>query len=274
MEGNKLHYFDLETATQLITMAENWRDTHHTEMRPEVGKLTGYLQEQMQGRSAMTVEGPPVYLFQSDDLYPGTRLSDASVVQGWQLTHDLMRSLQTNGITPQHHLLIDDHNYQPEGYNPRETDPMYLYLSQYAAQLGIPVLTRWHRANLESMHCQNEGDQCSTMDASFQNEKFYKTHEKERVLHEPGTALHVVVHPGNPEKPSVFGFATQQIQMMDQLQKLLRRKMTGKKDTKTPKAQALIADYRHLWIDQSGDLCAVTQPSWVGSKFIHSPIDL
>lgn len=224
------------------------------------------VEEETAKKSVMVLEGPPIYLWPQPS-YPSQQWYHPAFTQGWSLTTAIGNFVAADKI--QHFVLVDDYNYRPEGEVDLERRalelghqaPALVMSPVFDGEANILPVQRY----LESAFVQENGNnQCSSLDAQFQREKILHQLMEGRVdLSSLNQLLLVVVHPQE--------FQSQQSIMLSSLLGLMKDAPFQQIPRK--KRPGIVSEmYRHIWLDDTGNITNVTQPHWDGNKFIFNEI--
>lgn len=233
-------------------------------------RTISFLEKEACSAAVVIPEGTPIYLW-PDDQYPAQRWDSLEFEAGWRVVNDIVVRVPSKS---HHFYLIDELNNRPPFVGESEVDGILNQIAHTSpALLNSPLFQKDDdqervRRYRESDFVRNESlNRCSNLDASFQLQKLLYFTERipEVKLENFKKLLLIIVHPNE--------FQHQQGLMLS----ALLGEMKNPPFNTLPKQQRrdiLSSIYRHVWINENGDIESVTIPVWNGSKFVFTSLTL
>jgi hypothetical protein len=231
-------------------------------------KVLRYIEQEAESRTVVIPEGSPIYLYPFEDR-ESQQWTSPAFVNGWKIVNDLSRRLPAEKT--KHFILVDDYNNRPEGATKNDLREQLLKMGQSSEILAqSPIFSNngnfQHAPTyrfLESKFTEsNSSNQCSELDAAFQSQKIILQLESGKLsIGEIDRALLVVVHPEDFK---------QQQQMM--LRSLIKESPFQQIPEPKQRRDIISNMYRHVWLDNTGQVTGVTHPVWRKKNFEHKNI--
>lgn len=240
----------------------NFDNIHVPKAAERENKVLSYIEQEVSARRVIIPEGPPIYLWPFKESH---EWNSGVFLNGWKMVNDLSNRIPLEKT--QHFVLVDDYNNRPEGVTESDRQEQLKKMGQTSDVLmRSPIFLNGNVKHapiyrfLESSFVieSTSSNRCSSLDAGFQKQKIIHQLDNNKLsIEDMDKALLVVFHPEDFQ---------QQQQMM------LRSLMKEEPFNQIPKPELrnkLSNMYRHVWLNNDGQITQVTRPVWHKKNFEH-----
>lgn len=253
--------------TPSIDRAFSIKYDHQPIDRSEV--IMQQLEVEAQAKVAVIIEGPPIYLWPpSLPEFDSLQWRSKAFRNGWKFANTFAERLPERKSFQ--YILVDDLNYLPKNAENADIRNQIMRLRTSSSEIEQSALFKPQSDNvkilLESQLAADEGTtQCSKLDGAFNAKK---------ILDQVGSGGHPLLYPGNAHKlmlavinPDTAVVRSEQLNMMMELYKVLRKNPEFQKYSKKFASEAITETFRHVWLNENGNVKGMTKPIFQGSHF-------
>ena len=236
----------------------------HPDYRSVYERTIVHLEGEASNAGMVIPEGPPIYLW-PDAKYPSQRWDNKGFELGWSMVNDLTARISSN---VHHFFLVDEFNNRPVDFDEGWENHILNQIAYVSPAFSRTSLLQQdnHPRNVARFRESDflkagEPNGCSNLDAAFQFQKllFFAERYPDFTLEHLQRLKLYMIHP--------VGFQQQQGLMLCALLGEMKRPPFDRL-SKKQRRDVISSIYRHVWIDEDGEIESVTFPVWDGNKFV------